>query len=110
MGTVGRLPSLRPPSHPAQGSWPGRSHLHRIALVFLVKHGDDPCLPLRDCTGSEGHERPDMAQNLDSIAPNERPIGFFCECGCMGFAEVTLDEFEAAGGAWLEGHKAELTA
>jgi hypothetical protein len=36
---------------------------------------------------------------------DERPIGFFCECGCMGTALSTVLEYDAASGAWIEGHK-----
>jgi hypothetical protein len=46
----------------------------------------------------------EMAEALDSIVPDERPIGFFCECGCMGTVSVTLTDYEAQGGAWIEGH------
>src|SRR3954447_19651630 len=38
---------------------------------------------------------------------DERPIGFFCECGCMGIAFRTLVEYEQAGGGWRYGHKPE---
>jgi hypothetical protein len=34
----------------------------------------------------------------------DRQVGFFCECGCMGVASTTLAEYEAGGGAWIEGH------
>ena len=36
---------------------------------------------------------------------DERPVGFFCECGCMEIVMVTIAEYDARGGAWLEGHK-----
>jgi hypothetical protein len=36
---------------------------------------------------------------------DERPIGFFCECGCMGIVLVTLAEYDLAGGVWLDGHR-----
>jgi hypothetical protein len=47
----------------------------------------------------------EMAENLDSIVDNPRPVGFLCECGCLGVAELTLADFRAAGGAWIEGHR-----
>ena len=47
----------------------------------------------------------EMAEALDSIVRDERPIGFFCECGCLGVAEATLAEYEEQGGAWIEGHR-----
>jgi hypothetical protein len=46
-----------------------------------------------------------MAMELDALVPDERPIGFFCECGCMALATATLTEYEAQGGAWIEGHR-----
>jgi hypothetical protein len=46
----------------------------------------------------------EMAESLDSIVKDERPIGFFCECGCLGSVEETVAGFRAAGGAWIEGH------
>jgi hypothetical protein len=36
---------------------------------------------------------------------DKREVGFLCECGCMGIALATLAEYDAAGGAWLDGHK-----
>ena len=33
-----------------------------------------------------------------------REIGFFCECGCLEVVTMTRAEYEAAGGARLEGH------
>jgi hypothetical protein len=26
----------------------------------------------------------EMAEELDAVARNERPVGFVCECGCLG--------------------------
>jgi hypothetical protein len=47
----------------------------------------------------------EMALELDALVPDERPFGFFCECGCMGTAAVTLTDYDAQGGAWIEGHE-----
>jgi hypothetical protein len=47
----------------------------------------------------------EMAEGLDSILKDERPIGFFCECGCLGFVESTPADFRAREGAWIEGHR-----
>lgn len=38
---------------------------------------------------------------------DEREVGFFCECGCMGLAFAILAEYDIAGGAWRMGHKPE---
>jgi hypothetical protein len=40
----------------------------------------------------------EMAEGLDSILRDERPIGFFCECGCLGFVESTKDTASAVRG------------
>jgi hypothetical protein len=38
---------------------------------------------------------------------DERPVGFFCECGCMEIVLVTIVDYDEHGGAWLDGHKLE---
>lgn len=35
----------------------------------------------------------------------EREIGLFCECGCVQVVTMTSARYEAAGGAWLDGHE-----
>ena len=47
----------------------------------------------------------EMAGRLDAIDPDERPIGFLCECGCMDINMMGLAEYVAVGGAWLDGHE-----
>jgi len=47
----------------------------------------------------------EMAEQLDSIVHNPRPIGFLCECGCLENAELTLADFHASSGARIEGHR-----
>jgi hypothetical protein len=47
----------------------------------------------------------EMAEQLDSIVKNPRPIGFLCECGCLGTAELTLADYGTAGGAWIAEHR-----
>ena len=46
----------------------------------------------------------EMAESLDSIVRNPRPIRFLCECGCFGIVELTLTNYRASGGARIEGH------
>jgi hypothetical protein len=36
---------------------------------------------------------------------DEDLLHLFCECGCMGLVGSTQADYEANGGAWLEGHK-----
>lgn len=45
-----------------------------------------------------------MAESLDAVADNTKPVAFLCECGCLGFVEATVPEYDAAGGAWLGDH------
>ena len=46
----------------------------------------------------------EMAEKLNSLVRDERPIGFFCECGCMEVAEATVNAYRTDGGAWVDGH------
>lgn len=47
----------------------------------------------------------EMAEQLDAVARDDRPVGFLCECGCMGIVEATVAEYASADGAWIEGHE-----
>jgi hypothetical protein len=47
----------------------------------------------------------EMAERLDSIVKNPRPIGFLCECGCLGIIELTLAEFRASGEVRIAEHR-----
>jgi hypothetical protein len=46
----------------------------------------------------------EMAERLDAVARGEQPVGFICECGCMGIVEATPTEYASADGALVEGH------
>lgn len=35
---------------------------------------------------------------------DERPIGYFCECGCMGTAPATVSHYDTQGAPGIEGH------
>ena len=48
-----------------------------------------------------------LAERQHATAREERLVGFFCECGCLDTATLTPAEYEAAGGAWCAGHKAD---
>ena len=37
--------------------------------------------------------------------PDELLVGLLCECGCMGIAAATPNDYDRDGGVWLEGHK-----
>lgn len=47
----------------------------------------------------------EMAERLDTIAHDERPVGFLCECGCLAIVPATVAQYDAADGAWLEEHE-----
>jgi hypothetical protein len=47
----------------------------------------------------------EMAQRFDAVAMDKRPVGFLCECGCLAIVPATVAEYDAASGAWLEGHE-----
>ena len=47
----------------------------------------------------------EMAATFDSILNDPRPIGFLCECGCLGVVEVALAEYGEADGAWIAEHR-----
>jgi len=44
-------------------------------------------------------------RQLGRALRDEHPVGFFCECGCMEIVLVAIADYDAAGGAWLEGHQ-----
>jgi hypothetical protein len=39
---------------------------------------------------------------------DEREVGFFCECGCMGLVFATIAEYDEQGGVFIEGHETRL--
>jgi membrane-bound metal-dependent hydrolase YbcI (DUF457 family) len=43
-------------------------------------------------------------------ARNEREVGFPCECGCREVVTMTKAQYQAIGGAWVEGHKPDRLA
>jgi len=61
------------------------------------------------------NQKPDRAwvaretnANIRQLAKSlrdERPIGFFCECGCLEIVMATIADYDAAAGAWAEGHQ-----
>src|SRR5437660_655721 len=50
-----------------------------------------------------------LEARLDRSGRDEREVGLFCECGCLEALPLTVSEYEAAGGAWLEGPRASAT-
>jgi hypothetical protein len=41
---------------------------------------------------------------------NEQEVGFPCECGCLEVVTMTKAQYQALGGAWLEGHRPDSLA
>ena len=76
-------------------------------LVSLLSDGGIDPAPGRDAAEVARETNAviyEMAKKLDALVPDEQPIGFLCECGCLAIVEVTLDDYEAAG-AWLKEHQ-----
>jgi len=46
-----------------------------------------------------------LEERLGVRERDEPEIGLFCQCGCLEVVTVTRTRYEAAGGAWLDGHK-----
>ena len=40
------------------------------------------------------------------LATDDHPVGFLCECGCLGIAPMSFADYRRATGAWLDGHQA----
>lgn len=43
-----------------------------------------------------------FAGNFEGL--NRSPIEFLCECGCGEEVPMTVEDYDSAGGAWIEGH------
>jgi hypothetical protein len=46
----------------------------------------------------------EIGRRLTARGDEDFDLTFFCQCGCLRPITLTLAGFEAAGGAWLEGH------
>lgn len=82
----------------------GATMAKRISL--LMDGGDDPD---RRREAAEVAREVNVAiseleHRLDAFRTSAYPVGFFCECGCMGLAPTTMADFRKSGGAWIEGH------
>jgi hypothetical protein len=75
-------------------------------LSFLMEGGDDPAR-LREAAEIAREVNiaiSELETRLDALLTSEHRVGFFCECGCMGIARVTMADYRRGGGAWIEGH------
>jgi hypothetical protein len=64
-----------------------------------------PTTPTRRIARGLARETNARIRQLAKSLRDERPVGFFCECGCMEIALATIAEYDVAGGAWVEGHQ-----
>ena len=39
------------------------------------------------------------------LATDDHPVGFLCECGCLGIAPISFADYGRATAAWLDGHE-----
>jgi hypothetical protein len=51
------------------------------------------------------HEIRHLADLLPGSDDPTHKYGFSCEDGCEAIVPLTVAEYDAAGGAWLEGHE-----
>jgi hypothetical protein len=63
---------------------------------------NNPKMPERAWIAREANKH---ILELSERLRDQRPIGFFCECGCMGIALTTPARYVDARGVWIEGHK-----
>jgi hypothetical protein len=65
---------------------------------------DAPNNPKRDRAWLARETNANIRQLAEALRDG-RPVGFFCECGCMQIVLATVADYDAAGGVWLKGHK-----
>ena len=58
-----------------------------------------------DLAGEVNRRIREIDRSLDVTADPSETLTFFCECGCFAAVSLTAREFDAAGGAWLDGHR-----
>jgi hypothetical protein len=66
---------------------------------------DTPSNPNRRGGASLARETNGHIRAIATSLRDRGRIGFLCECGCLDIATITIGEYDAEGGAWLEGHK-----
>jgi hypothetical protein len=68
--------------------------------------GESPRSPSRiDLAREVNLQIREIGRSLGVAADSSEALTFFCECGCFAVVSLTSRTFEAAGGAWLDGHK-----
>lgn len=67
---------------------------------------DSPCPPSRiELVAEVNLQIREIGRSLGMTADSSEVLTFFCECGCFAVVSLTPGAFDAAGGAWLEGHE-----
>lgn len=68
--------------------------------------GESPRSPSRiDLAAEVNLQIREIGRSLGMAADSSELLTFFCECGCFGVVGLTPGAFDAAGGAWLQGHE-----
>jgi hypothetical protein len=68
--------------------------------------GESPRSPSRiDLAGEVNRQIREIGRSLGVTVDSGEVLTFFCECGCFAAASLTPGAFDAAGGAWLDGHR-----
>jgi hypothetical protein len=84
--------------------------LRRVSLVAPGGRTDDRFDPETRHARSRLHRR-ETNGHIRALARSfhdEREVGFFCECGCMGLVFATIAEYDEQGGVFIEGHETRL--
>ena len=76
----------------------------RVSL--LTDSGDDPARrrEAAEVAREVNAAISELEHRLDAFRTSAYPVGFFCECGCMGIAPMTMADYRKGGGAWIQGH------
>jgi hypothetical protein len=68
--------------------------------------GESPHSPSRiDLAGDVNLQIREIGRSLGITVDASEVLTFFCECGCFAAVSLTPGAFDAAGGAWLDGHR-----
>ena len=58
-----------------------------------------------DLAGEVNLQIREIGRSLGVTGDSSETLTFFCECGCFAVVSLTPGAFDAAGGAWLDGHR-----
>jgi hypothetical protein len=76
------------------------------SVSVLMSGGDDPARRRESAEVARevNVAISDLEHRLGARLTSSYPVGFFCECGCMGIAPTTMADYRKGGGAWIQGH------